>query len=79
MRGGGIFELADIEKNAQEGKKGKPLSRVDLQAVRRLGYARANGRAFNCNQIGGELHIVPRGGPDGCHCLAIADYQIRQV
>jgi transposase len=32
----GFFELADIEKNAREGKKGKPLSPIALEAVRRL-------------------------------------------
>ncbi|MCP1846062.1 hypothetical protein ACVIHI_009161 [Bradyrhizobium sp. USDA 4524] len=32
----GFFELADIEKNAREGKKGKPASPIALEAVRRL-------------------------------------------
>src|SRR3954468_12677259 len=32
----GFFELADIEKNAREGKKGKPVSPIALEAVRRL-------------------------------------------
>src|SRR3954451_1537063 len=29
----GFFELADIEKNAREGKKGKPVSPIALEAV----------------------------------------------
>lgn len=32
----GFFELADIEKNAREGQKGKPVSPIALEAVRRL-------------------------------------------
>src|SRR5246500_2200573 len=32
----GFFELADIEKNAREGKKGKPVSPIALEAVRPL-------------------------------------------
>ncbi|WFT97131.1 IS66 family transposase [Bradyrhizobium barranii] len=32
----GFFELADIEKNVREGKKGKPVSPIALEAVRRL-------------------------------------------
>ncbi|MCC8976847.1 IS66 family transposase [Bradyrhizobium brasilense] len=32
----GFFELADIEKNAREGKKGKPVSPIALEAVKRL-------------------------------------------
>jgi hypothetical protein len=32
----GFFELADIEKTAREGKKGKPVSPIALEAVRRL-------------------------------------------
>jgi hypothetical protein len=32
----GFFELADIEKNAREGHKGKPVSPIALGAVRRL-------------------------------------------
>ncbi|SCB55092.1 Transposase IS66 family protein [Bradyrhizobium shewense] len=32
----GFFELADIEKNAREGKKGKPASPIALEAVRRV-------------------------------------------
>ncbi len=31
-----FFELADIAKNAREGKKGKPISPIALEAVRRL-------------------------------------------
>lgn len=31
-----FFELADIEKNAREGQKGKPISPIALEAVRRL-------------------------------------------
>lgn len=32
----GFFELADIEKNARDGKMGKPVSPIALEAVRRL-------------------------------------------
>ncbi|MER9946206.1 transposase [Mesorhizobium sp. M0092] len=32
----GFFELADIAKKAREGKKGKPISPIALEAVRRL-------------------------------------------
>ena len=32
----GFFELADIDKNAREGKKGKPVSPIALEAVRRF-------------------------------------------
>ena len=32
----GFFELADIEKKARDGKKGKPVSPIALEAVRRL-------------------------------------------
>ncbi len=31
-----FFELADIAKNAREGKKGRPISPIALEAVRRL-------------------------------------------
>lgn len=31
----GFFELAGIEKNAREGKKGKPVSRIEPEAARR--------------------------------------------
>lgn len=32
----GFFELADIAKKARDGKKGKPISPIALEAVRRL-------------------------------------------
>ncbi|MBJ7408344.1 MAG: IS66 family transposase [Bradyrhizobium sp.] len=32
----GFFELADIEKTAREGRKGKPVSPIALEALRRL-------------------------------------------
>jgi transposase len=32
----GFFELADIEKNARDGGKGKPISPIALEAVKRL-------------------------------------------
>jgi len=43
----GFFELADIEKNAREGKKGKPLSPIALEAVRRLDALFEIERAIN--------------------------------
>ncbi len=43
----GFFELADIEKNAREGKKGKPLSPIALEAVRRLDVLFEIERAIN--------------------------------
>ncbi|MCP3415698.1 IS66 family transposase [Bradyrhizobium brasilense] len=43
----GFFELADIEKNAREGKKGKPVSPIALEAVRRLDALFKIERAIN--------------------------------
>ena len=43
----GFFELADIEKNAREGKKGKPISPIALEAVRRLDALFEIERAIN--------------------------------
>ena len=43
----GFFELADIEKNAREGKKGKPVSPIALEAVRRLDALFQIERAIN--------------------------------
>jgi transposase len=43
----GFFELADIEKNAREGKKGKPVSPIALEAVRRLDALFEIERAIN--------------------------------
>ncbi|WP_414646163.1 IS66 family transposase [Bradyrhizobium sp. 2S1] len=41
------LELADIEKNAREGKKGKPVSPIALEAVRRLDTLFEIERAIN--------------------------------
>ena len=43
----GFFELAYIEKNAREGKKGKPVSPIALEAVRRLDELFEIERAIN--------------------------------
>ncbi len=43
----GFFELADIEKNAREGKKGKPVSPIALEVVRRLDALFEIERAIN--------------------------------
>lgn len=43
----GFFELADIEKNAREGQKGKPASPIALEAVRRLDALFEIERAIN--------------------------------
>jgi hypothetical protein len=43
----GFFELADIEKNARDGKKGKPVSPIALEAVRRLDALFEIERAIN--------------------------------
>jgi len=43
----GFFELADIEKNARQGKKGKPVSPIALKAVRRLDALFEIERAIN--------------------------------
>ncbi|KRP88614.1 hypothetical protein AOQ73_27785 [Bradyrhizobium pachyrhizi] len=43
----GFFELADIEKNAREGKKGKPVSPIALEAVRHLDALFEIERAIN--------------------------------
>ncbi|MCC8978519.1 transposase [Bradyrhizobium elkanii] len=43
----GFFELADIEKNAREGKRGKPVSPIALEAVRRLDVLFEIERAIN--------------------------------
>jgi len=43
----GFFELADIGKNAREGKKGKPVSPIALEAVRRLDALFEIERAIN--------------------------------
>ena len=43
----GFFELADIEKNAREGQKGKPVSPIALEAVRRLDALFEIERAIN--------------------------------
>ncbi|UWU83055.1 IS66 family transposase [Bradyrhizobium yuanmingense] len=43
----GFFELADIEKNAREGKRGKPVSPIALEAVRRLDALFEIERAIN--------------------------------
>ncbi|MCP1751038.1 IS66 family transposase [Bradyrhizobium elkanii] len=43
----GFFELADIEKNAREGRQGKPVSPIALEAVRRLDALFEIERAIN--------------------------------
>ena len=43
----GFFELADIAKNAREGKKGKPVSPIALEAVRRFDALFEIERAIN--------------------------------
>ena len=43
----GFFKLADIEKNAREGLKGKPVSPIALEAVRRLDALFEIERAIN--------------------------------
>ncbi|MCA1457334.1 IS66 family transposase [Bradyrhizobium sp. BRP22] len=43
----GFFELADIERNAREGRKGKPVSPIALEAVRRLDAMFEIERAIN--------------------------------
>lgn len=43
----GFFELADIEKAAREGRKGKPVSPIALDAVRRLAALFEIERAIN--------------------------------
>ncbi|MBM7488189.1 hypothetical protein ACVWWI_006260 [Bradyrhizobium sp. USDA 3686] len=43
----GFFELADIEKNAREGHRGKPVSPIALEAVRRLDALFEIERAIN--------------------------------
>ncbi|MGX1350878.1 transposase [Bradyrhizobium elkanii] len=43
----GFFELADIEKTAREGRKGKPVSPIALEAVRRLDALFEIERAIN--------------------------------
>jgi transposase len=43
----GFFELADLEKNAREGRKGKPVSPIALEAVRRLDALFEIERAIN--------------------------------
>jgi transposase len=43
----GFFELADIEKNAREGPKGKPISPIALESVRRLDALFEIERAIN--------------------------------
>ncbi|WP_368508640.1 IS66 family transposase [Bradyrhizobium lupini] len=43
----GFFELADIEKNAWEGHRGKPVSPIALEAVRRLDALFEIERAIN--------------------------------
>ncbi|MDE5463902.1 IS66 family transposase [Bradyrhizobium sp. CSS354] len=43
----GFFELADIEKAAREGRKGKPVSPIALDAVRRLDALFEIERAIN--------------------------------
>lgn len=42
-----FFELADIEKNAREGKKGKPVSPIALEAVKRIDALFEIERAIN--------------------------------
>ena len=43
----GFFELADIEKTARDGQKGKPVSPIALEAVRRLDALFEVERAIN--------------------------------
>lgn len=43
----GFFELADIEKNAREGNRGKPVSPIALEAVRRIDALFEIERAIN--------------------------------
>ena len=43
----GFFELADIEKNARDGGKGKPISPIALEAVKRLDALFEIERAIN--------------------------------
>ncbi|NYG45438.1 hypothetical protein GGD67_002896 [Bradyrhizobium sp. IAR9] len=43
----GFFDLADIEKNAREGRKGKPISPIALEAVRRRDVLFEIERAIN--------------------------------
>ena len=53
----GFFELADIEKNAREGEKGKPISPIALDAVRRLDALFEIERAIN-GKAAAERHAV---------------------
>ena len=48
----GFFELADIEKNAREGKKGKPVSPIALEAVKRFDALFEIERAINGHGAG---------------------------
>lgn len=43
----GFFDLADIENNAREDRKGKPVSPIALEAVRRLDALFEIERAIN--------------------------------
>ncbi|WP_258763272.1 IS66 family transposase [Bradyrhizobium arachidis] len=47
----GFFELADIEKNAREGRQRKPVSPIALEAVRRLDALFEIERAINGSRI----------------------------
>ncbi len=53
----GFFELADIEKKARDGKKGKPVSPIALEAVRRLDELFEIERAIN-GRSADERHAV---------------------
>jgi len=53
----GFFELADIEKNAREGKKGKPVSPIALEAVKRIDALFEIERAIN-GRSADERHAV---------------------
>lgn len=64
MRGEGFFELADIEKSAREGKKGKPVSPVALEAVRHLGICASkwSGRQLHPESLANFTLFLENGG-----------------
>ena len=53
----GFFELADIEKAARDGQKGKPVSPIALEAVRRLDALFEIERAINGRSADGRRAV----------------------
>ncbi|UVK49120.1 IS66 family transposase (plasmid) [Mesorhizobium sp. AR07] len=53
----GFFELADIAKKARDGKKGKPISPIALEAVRRLDALFEIERAINGRSADGRYAV----------------------